>query len=189
MDALFELDDMGMEPTVQLSDCLAEVLSDAVVLYYKAKGHHWNVMGNDFAQFHAFFEEIAEDVDSSIDPLAENMRKIGAFSPFRLSEFAQLTSIKDVMTGTNAMEMCKDLYDSNEQILVCLKTAFKCAGDADERGIENFIAERIDMHKKWAWQLNAFISSETTPAITVDGTFGNACPECGMAECNCKAKY
>jgi starvation-inducible DNA-binding protein len=146
-----------------VSDCLADCLSNAVVIYYRAKGHHWNVVGNDFSQFHAFFEEIAEDVESSIDPLAENMRKLGAFSPYRLSEFAKLSSIQDTMVGTNAMSMCKDLYDSNDVMLTSLDQCFVAATEANEQGVADFIAGRIDMHKKWRWQLNAFLSSESVP--------------------------
>ena len=110
-----------------VSDCLADCLSNAVVIYYRAKGHHWNVVGNDFSQFHEFFEEISEDVESSIDPFAENMRKLGAFSPYRLSEFAKLSSIQDTMVGTNAMSMCKDLYDSNDVMIASLdQCRFRC---------------------------------------------------------------
>jgi DNA-binding ferritin-like protein len=36
-----------------------------------------------------------------------------------------------------------------------LKKAFDIANQANEQGIANFIAERIDMHAKWDWQLKA----------------------------------
>ena len=54
-----------MNPNMQvekpeLVEALAQNLSNAVVLYFKAHGHHWNVMGPDFAEFHEFFGEIYE---------------------------------------------------------------------------------------------------------------------------------
>lgn len=146
----------------EVANALAENLGNAVVLYFKAHGHHWNVVGNDFAQFHEFFAEIYEDVYSSFDPLAENMRKLNAFAPYKLVEFAQLASIKDANVGTNAMSMCKDLYDSNEIMIRSLDNCFAIADEANEQGIADFIAGRIDMHKKWRWQLNAFLSSESS---------------------------
>lgn len=146
----------------EVATALAESLGNAVVLYFKAQGHHWNVVGNDFAQFHEFFAEIYEDIYSSFDPLAENMRKLNAFAPYKLVEFAQLSSIKDANVGTNAMSMCKDLYDSNEIMIRSLDNCFAIADEANEQGIADFIAGRIDMHKKWRWQLNAFLSSESS---------------------------
>lgn len=178
----------------RVSDCLADSLSNAVVMYYRAKGHHWNVVGNDFSQFHAFFEELGNDIESSIDPLAENMRKLGAFSPYRLSEFAKLSSIEDTMVGTNAMSMCKDLYDANDVMLASLNDCFAAANDANEQGVANFIAERIDMHQKWRWQLNAFLSSESVPVeeIIEEPVQDFAiviCEVCKDDICACPASY
>jgi ribonuclease R len=46
----------------ELVEALARLLGDNVVMYTKAHGHHWNVTGRDFSQFHEFFQEIYEDV-------------------------------------------------------------------------------------------------------------------------------
>jgi len=144
----------------QLVEALTKVLGNEVVMYFKAHGHHWNVVGNDFSQFHAFFAEIYEDVYGSIDDTAEDIRKLGAPAPYRLVEFARASDIQDAQVGQNAMAMCKDLYDANEIMLNSLKMTFDIANQSNEQGIANFIAERIDMHQKWRWQLNAFLTSE-----------------------------
>jgi starvation-inducible DNA-binding protein len=142
-----------------VAECLADSMGNAVVLYFKAHGHHWNVMGPDFSQFHEFFSNIYEDVYSSIDPLAENMRKLGAMAPFRLTEFMALSSTEDANCGCSALMMCADLRAANEVMLASLNDCFAAANAANQQGIANFIAERIDMHQKWAWQLNAHLTS------------------------------
>ena len=144
----------------ELARCLAEVLADAVVLSFKAQGHHWNVMGSDFTEYHLFFATIYEDVHSMIDPTAENMRKLGDLAPFRLVEFAKLTGIKDVRVGTDAQAMCHDLYVANDIAIESINRAFQCANDADEQGIADFLAGRDDMHKKWRWQLRAHMHGD-----------------------------
>lgn len=144
----------------QLVEALKKLLGNEVVMYFKAHGHHWNVIGNDFSQFHDFFAEIYEDIYSSIDPTAEDIRKLGAPAPYRLVEFARASDIQDAQVGQNAMAMCKDLYDANDIMLNSLKMTFDIANESNEQGIANFIAERIDMHQKWRWQLNAFLTSE-----------------------------
>jgi starvation-inducible DNA-binding protein len=146
----------------QLVEALKKLLGNEVVMYFKAHGHHWNVVGNDFAQFHDFFQEIYEDVYSSIDPTTEDIRKLGSPAPYRLVEFARSADIQDAQVGQNAMAMCKDLYDANDIVLASLNMTFDIANQSNEQGIANFLAERIDMHQKWRWQLNAFLTSEET---------------------------
>jgi starvation-inducible DNA-binding protein len=134
---------------------LSELLGDVTVFYFRVHGYHWNVEGEDFAQYHELFENIYEDVYSSIDPIAENIRKLDEYAPFKLDTLLKLASLDDSKVPTKPVAMAKDLLEANGKVLEKLKNVFHTANDADEQGIANFIAERIDMHQKWAWQLKA----------------------------------
>lgn len=138
-----------------LAEELSRLLGNVVDLYFRAHGYHWNVEGEDFHQYHALFSDIYEDVYSSIDPLAENIRKLGEYAPFKLSTFVELSSLEDSRVAPTTGAMAADLLLANQHVLELLKGVFHVANDADEQGIANFIAERIDMHQKWAWQLKA----------------------------------
>jgi starvation-inducible DNA-binding protein len=140
---------------MSLSKELSELLGDQVVFYFRAHGYHWNVEGEDFSQYHDLFEDIYSDVYGSIDPTAENIRKLGEYAPFKLDTLLKLASLEDSKVPTNPRAMAKDLLDANESLIKTLKSVFHTANDDDEQGIANFIAERIDMHQKWAWQLKA----------------------------------
>jgi starvation-inducible DNA-binding protein len=140
---------------MSLSKELSELLGDQVVFYFRAQGYHWNVEGEDFSQYHDLFEDIYSDVYGSIDPTAENIRKLGEYAPFKLDTLLKLASLEDSKVPTNPRAMAKDLLDANESLIKTLKSVFHTANDDDEQGIANFIAERIDMHQKWAWQLKA----------------------------------
>jgi starvation-inducible DNA-binding protein len=134
---------------------LQELMGDITVFYFRAHGYHWNVEGEDFSQYHNLFEDIYSDVYGSIDPLAENIRKLGEYAPFKLDTLIKLASLEDSKVPTNPRAMAKDLLEANESLIETLKSVFHTANDDDEQGIANFIAERIDMHQKWAWQLKA----------------------------------
>jgi starvation-inducible DNA-binding protein len=139
-----------------LAGHLAEVLSDAVVMSHVAHGYHWNVKGKDFREFHDFFGEIYEDVDASVDPIAESILKLGYDSPFTLGDFTQRTSLKqEPVRSGDPIRMVSSLMQMNEQILSCIMKAFECADSCNQQGIANLLAERIDMHQKWQWQLTA----------------------------------
>jgi len=139
----------------KLTDSLSSLLGDAVTMYFQAHGYHWNVEGQDFSQYHSLFESIYEDVYSSIDPIAENIRKLDQYAPFALKQFMSLRTFDFGAAQQSPNAMAKALLKSNVSILASLNTTFKASIDEDEQGIANFIAERIDMHNKWGWQLRA----------------------------------
>jgi len=146
----------------ELINSLKVLMSDVVTFYFKAHGYHWNVEGDDFPQYHAFFEEIYEDVYGSIDPIAENIRKCGDYAPFRLERFIEYRTVTDSNVTPEEVDMSTDLYNANNQVLVTLYRTFAAATSANSQGIANFISERIDKHEKWAWQLRSVIKPEPT---------------------------
>ena len=140
---------------MRLADELKTTLADAVVLYLRAHGYHWNVEGPDFHEYHGLFGEIYEDVYASIDPIAENIRKLDDYAPYRLERLTSLRTLPEDSVEPNAKAMATDLLKANEAMVERLNAAFKAANDENEQGIANFLAERIDAHQKWCWFLRA----------------------------------
>jgi starvation-inducible DNA-binding protein len=145
---------------LKLANNVAMNLGNAVVFTFKAQGHHWNVEGEDFSQFHNFFGEIYEDVQDSIDPLAENLRKLDMKAPSNLIEFAQCSCITDSPSCDNVFMMLEDLYTANNQFILSLNEGFKLSEAASEYGINDFYGGRIDMHKKWEWMLRSHLRGQ-----------------------------
>jgi starvation-inducible DNA-binding protein len=142
-----------------LSASLQRVLNDTLVFYFAAHRAHWNVEGEDFTEFHQLFSMIYEDAIGSVDDIAENMRRIQAF-PATLTESVMSSSFKDDMTTTDAMELAQGILEKNNMVNASVMAAFAVATTANEQGISNFLAERDDKHKKWAWQLRSSLKEE-----------------------------
>jgi starvation-inducible DNA-binding protein len=141
---------------MKLSEYLKEVLADAVSMKLAIHGFHWNVEGPNFQQYHSLFGDIYNDIESSIDPLAENIRKLGEYAPFTLTRMIELRSVKDPVNVTPKPEkLVAEALKMNDQILKCIATAFALATKENQQGVANFLAERQDMHLKWKWQLTA----------------------------------
>lgn len=147
-----------MNMNEELVNALKEVLADSYSLYFKAKGYHWNVEGIHFAELHELFESIASDAYEATDPLAEYIRALKAYAPFKMSRFLEISSVKETEVGADCHMMLADLLMATEQILICVNRAFAIATTANQQGIANFLAERDDQHKKWAWQLRASLA-------------------------------
>ena len=131
-------------------------MADAFTMYFQTHGSHWNVRGEDFAQFHEFFGDIYEDVFDSVDTLAEIVRKFGFDSPMNLSDIADATNVPDTDGGAfDPISLSKNLYAINKITIADLEAAFDACNAIDQQGACNFLAERIDMHQKWQWQLRS----------------------------------
>jgi starvation-inducible DNA-binding protein len=139
----------------ELIKALKVAMADVVTMYFMAHGYHWNVEGQDFSQYHGLFGDIYEDVYGSVDPLAENVRKLDDYAPFSLQKFIDLRNVEFKDVDPTPKAMARSLMTANDTVIDTLNDAFKKAEEADQQGIMDFLAGRIDMHMKWAWQLRA----------------------------------
>ena len=137
----------------ELQVALKIALANAFAMYFKTHAFHWNVEGVHFSQYHDFFGEVYQDVFDSVDPIAEQIRKLGTYAPTSLTELIMAKTISDVMVvGDDVKGMLLALKAANDEMLSTLNTVFTLATAANEQGICNFIADRIDVHKKHGWQ-------------------------------------
>ena len=174
-----EEDEMDYEASIpDLVEELQETLADVVSFYLRAHGAHWNVTGTDFAEYHELFGKIYDDANDSIDAFGENIRKLGAKAPFRLADFIEMRTIDDSdMNSQDARVLATDLLGANDGLIESLAYAFKCADELNQQGIANFLAERLDAHQNWKWQLSASLGIEAQgedlnmePAEEIDET-------------------
>lgn len=152
-------DGVGKQELVHKLSC---ILSDVIAYKAVAQGYHWNVKGAEFTQFHKFFQKLYEDADSSVDPLAENIRKLGYDAPFTLQDFVSLSCVEVRPTGGEPIAMCGVLHGINQILRDSLLEAFTIANAMNQQGIADFLASRIDMHDKWLWQLGTTIGADAT---------------------------
>lgn len=141
---------------IELISALKILQANVTVMYYKVHQFHWNVEGIEFTQYHEFFGDLYEDIYNSIDPIAENLRKLNEYAPFSLDE---LFKYKTLSEETHRVELLVDILNSlnaaNEEVINSLNKVFALATKENEQGICNFVADRIDTHKKHGWWLRA----------------------------------
>lgn len=141
---------------------LKTLQANAFAMYSQAHGYHWNVEGMLFKELHAFFLEIYEDVYDSIDPISENIRKLGEKAPFGAYQWASNATIKikdDV--NMSPADMLRELTTTNMFMVEELKRIFIVADVENEQAIANFIADRLDKHQFWNWQLTSTMKLTT----------------------------
>ncbi len=123
--------------------------------YLKAHNFHWNVEGSDFKQYHDLFGGIYEEVYGSIDDFAEKIRALGTYVPGSFTRFNMLSQIDDETQILSKEEMVTGLLSDNEKLINILKLIFEISEKYKEVGFSDFIAGRIDAHRKHGWMLTA----------------------------------
>jgi starvation-inducible DNA-binding protein len=123
--------------------------------YLKAHNFHWNVEGSDFKQYHDLFGVIYEEVYGSIDTFAEQIRALGTYVPASYTRFSMLTQIEDETQILPRQAMVEALIVDNEKTVKILKLVFQQSEANQEYGFSDFIASRIDAHRKHGWMLRA----------------------------------
>lgn len=140
-----------------LAENLKILLASTYAFALKAQNFHWNVEGTDFPQYHEFFGNLYDEVNGSIDRIAEYIRTLDSYSPGSFSRFQELSIIKDQTMVPRAELMFAELAADNQQMIEFLNQVFEVAGSEKKRGIENFIAERLDAHEKHQWMLMSIL--------------------------------
>ena len=138
-------------------ESLKILLANNFALYLKAQYFHWNVEGPDFAQYHSFFGDFYEDVYSSIDHFAEEIRALNAYAPGSFERYQELSQINGEDRILPATEMLRELEVSNQTMIVSLTATYHLADAAGELGLANYIQDRLDQHKKHAWMIRSFL--------------------------------
>jgi starvation-inducible DNA-binding protein len=138
-----------------LIEMMRKVLADTFAMYLKAHNYHWNVEGSNFPQYHDFFGNLYQELHGAVDPIAEEIRALDAYVPGSLSRFLELTEIEDELSIPNGVEMARRLMVDNQKVIMTLDIAFKLADELDQQGLADFIAGRLDAHKKHGWMLRS----------------------------------
>jgi starvation-inducible DNA-binding protein len=159
---------MEAKQTENLIDILKELQANAMKMYAQTHGYHWNIEGRMFKQDHAFLLEIYEDVFSSIDPYAENLRKLGVKAPFGLIQLQANSPIKiNDSLDLTSHQIFQEVINTNTQFIVRLKDGCDIADAAREQSILNFLADRLNQHEFWQWQLISTSESTLNEAFQI----------------------
>jgi len=137
---------------------LKQYLANSVVFANTAHGFHWNVEGPLFEEYHELFGDIYEDVDGTIDTIAEWMRKFDVQAPYTLQQFIDSQNFGETLTVSNSpIVMSRMLLIMNDKLVNDIKVLFDGATEMKEQGLANFLADRQAAHQKWGWFLRSSI--------------------------------
>ena len=138
---------------------LGRLLADSYSLYLQTHNFHWNVTGPMFQTLHVMFEAQYTELSVAVDLVAERIRALGFPAPATYSEFARLTSIKEVAGVPKADAMIRLLVDGQETVVRTARSIFPLAESASDEATADLLTQRIQLHEKTAWMLRSLLES------------------------------
>lgn len=143
-----------------LSDNLKVLLASTQSFAIKSQNFHWNIEGSDFPQYHEFYDTLYNDVNDTIDKIAEYIRILGHYTPGSLQRYAELTIIEDQVKIPRAELMFNETLLDTIKMIQLVVTMFDEATEERQQGIANYMAELQDLYGKKAWFIRSILKKE-----------------------------
>ena len=143
-----------------LSDSLKVLLASSQSFAIKSQNFHWNIEGSDFPQYHEFYDTLYNDVNNTLDRIAEYVRILGHYTPGSLQRYAELTVIQDQTKIPRASLMFQETLSDIDKMLQLILPMFDEATNERQQGIANFMAELQDLYGKKAWFIRSILKKE-----------------------------
>lgn len=144
--------------TEELQKAAKMAFASEFSFYLKTHQFHWNVEGMFFQPLHELFGSIYQEVYGSIDEFAEKIRSINTYMPGSYTRFSMLSEIEDETQLLEPKIMVSELLADSDKMVKIFKMVFDQSEAAGEHGFSDFIAGRMDAHRKHSWMLKATLT-------------------------------
>src|SRR5258705_10618027 len=143
----------------RITQALSGFLADEFLLYLKTRNAHWNIEGSDFHTMHKFFEEQYEQLDETMDEVAERIRMLGHYAPATMKSYLELTHLTEKSRQKNdSAGFIKELLGDHESIIIRLRENINLfASELNDLGTSDFITGLMETHEKMAWMLRSHL--------------------------------
>ena len=147
-----------MTPNQNLIDLLKTAFASNFHLYLKTHTAHFNVTGMFFESLHSLFNGQYEDLQDQIDAYGEQLRRLDHFVPGSLVWISESSLFDDFSRVLSSKDYVQELLSDHEQMIELLNELFTEATTANEQALANYVAERLDAHKKSRWMLRTSLN-------------------------------
>lgn len=144
---------------MNLEQSLNELLADLNVFYRKLQNYHWNAQGKDFFRTHEKLEELYNEVNESIDEIAEHILILKGQPLGTLKDYLATSTIQEAENKkVKSDEIYNNLINDYETLL---KKSIEIKQEADKENdyatsalIDNYILS----YGKHLWMLRHWSS-------------------------------
>jgi len=134
---------------------LNEFLADLNVFYRKLQNYHWNIEGKDFFVIHSKLEEYYDEINKSIDEVAEFILTKKGEPLGTMKDYLEITKITEAENKkVNSDIVFNELINDFSYLLKNVKAIKKEAENEEDDATSALMDEFIINYGKKLWMLN-----------------------------------
>jgi starvation-inducible DNA-binding protein len=140
---------------------LQRQMANGFVLYANYKHYHWQTYGPLFRDIHLLFDELAQEVLATIDPIAERIRMLGPdIEAVQLKQMQETANVHSAGAKQSMREMIEEA-DANLMIVIRdMRDAAKAAEENDDPGTVDLFSRTVQVHEKHEWFLREILKKK-----------------------------
>ena len=142
-----------------VAERLGDALADAFRLSFNLQGLHWNVEGPTFYSLHKLTENQYEEIEESVDVLAERIRALGLRAPESLRLLDDRSVVSDLPSDASLKERVERTVSDYERAGQRLKEIVALAESNDDIKTADLLTDQLGKYDEFAWMLRATITS------------------------------
>jgi starvation-inducible DNA-binding protein len=145
------------DPKSPVVQHLQRQLANGLLLYSNYKRYHWQTYGPLFRDLHLVFDEFADEVLETVDPIAERLRMIGQDPVAGPHEVLKTASIHPAELAQTMREMVAEADEHLLTVIREMRDGVRAAEDADDPGTVDLLSRYVQIHEKHEWWLRELL--------------------------------
>lgn len=151
---LATITDIPSDNVLKVTSTVNKLIADSFALYVKTKNFHWHLSGSHFRDYHLLFDEQADAIFASIDPMAERVRRIGGKTIHSIGQIAQLQTVQDNNEDyVSPGDMIRQLMEDNRKSSESYRAAIELCEECKDFATSNTLEELLDLAERRKWFL------------------------------------
>ena len=145
---------LGHVAVIELAAALNGLAADLFALYLKTKNFHWHISGPHFRDYHLLFDDQADQIFATIDPVAERVRKLGGTTLRSIAHVARLQRVLDNDADyVTPLDMIAELQSDNLELITRLRQVHATCDHHRDVATASLVENWIDEAERRVWFL------------------------------------
>lgn len=135
---------------------LQKQIANAFNLYLNYKHYHWQASSAGFRDLNIIFDEFANEVHSTVEELAEDVRMMDQ-SRIRIKEFRSIATVKPAKRATNVRKMIEEANGNVLKVIGEIDSLISQTGNNSK--LSSKLKKVFQLHEKHQWWLQYILKN------------------------------
>jgi starvation-inducible DNA-binding protein len=152
---------------------LNQLLADSITIYYLYKKHHWQMAGPTFYQLHLLLDKHAEEIEVTVDLIAERIQSLGGVALAMPFDVADQTKIERPPIGEEDIPaMLSRTATAHALIIKELRDGIEVTDENKDAGTNDLlVSDVLRVHELQLWFLTQHLVD--TPIVNTGSRNGS----------------